>query len=142
MTDFKIEQRTINKITKIIESGKPGAVSIKGKKVTIDPQQKVIRNAEIIIPAVDEKTGGFLPLLALVPLIAKAVAAAGILTGGVATAAKVGYDISKGSGLAPTPPSKDDGEDDKAEDVEIPCKAKIIDAILTLHKAGFTIMRM
>jgi hypothetical protein len=127
MTDSapKIEQRTINKINKIIESGKPGIVVIKGIKVKIDPLQKVINDD---IPISDEKTGGILPLVALIPLIAKAVAAAGVLTGGIATAAKVGHDITKGSGLLP--------------DEKPPCTAKVIDAILTLEKAGFSILRM
>lgn len=35
---------------------------------------------------VDEKTGGFLPLLSLIPIIAGAVGAAGGLTGGIASA--------------------------------------------------------
>jgi hypothetical protein len=130
MTDVKIEQRSVNKINKIIETGKPGVVVIKGVKVRIDPQQKVAND----IPIADEKTGGILPLVALIPLIAKAVAAAGVLTGGVATAAKVGHDMARGNGLTDL--------ETNLPDRKPPCTAKVIDAILTLEKAGFSIMRM
>lgn len=126
MVDVKIEQRTINKIHKILESGKSGTVTIKGVKVVIDPSQPQYK---------DEKTGGFLPLLALIPLIAKVVAAAGVATGGIATAAKVGYDMAKGGCIDSEPNTI--SQDDKP-----PCMASVIDAILTLHKAGFTIMRL
>ena len=135
-TDLKIEQRTINKMNRIIESKKPGNITIKGVKVKIDPQLKTTTVNNIKSSIADEKTGGFLPLIALIPLIAKAVAAAGVFTGGIATAAKVGHDIAKGSGLQMPVEKKDDNHD------QPPCKAKIIDAIITLHKAGFTIMRM
>ena len=138
MSDVKIEQRTINKINKIIESGKPGDVVIKGVKVRIDPLQKVANN----IPISDEKTGGILPLIALIPLIAKAVAAAGVITGGVATAAKAGYDIAKGSGLESRGAPRADEVGFTIPDEKPPCTAKVIDAILTLEKAGFSIMRM
>ena len=98
-TDLKIEQRTINKMNRIIESKKPGNITIKGVKVKIDPQLKTTTVNNIKSSIADEKTGGFLPLLTLIPLIAKAVAAAGVFTGGIATAAKVGHDMVKGSGL-------------------------------------------
>ena len=138
MSAVKIEQKTINKINKIIESGKPGDVVIKGVKVRIDPLQKVVNRGDeaVNIPITDEKTGGILPLVALIPLIAKAVAAVGTLAGGAAAATKVGYDIAKGGGLAI------DSSGDASLDDKPPCTAKVIDAILTLNKAGFAIMRM
>ena len=143
----KIEQRTITKIDKIIASGKPGSVTIKGVKVLIDPINKITAVSNDKIDTSDEKTGGFLPLLALIPIIAKAVAAAGVLTGGIATAAKVGHDWTKGSGLPESDNNNNnnndnDSNDNDNEEQRPPCKTKIIDAIITLHKAGFTLMRM
>ena len=140
----KIEQRTINKIDKIIASGKPGSVTIKGVKVLIDPINKITAVSHDKIDTSDEKTGGFLPLIALIPIIAKAVAAAGVLTGGIATAAKVGHDMSKGSGFPESDKNDDDNNnnDNDNNNEKPPCTAKIIDAIITLHKAGFTLMRM
>ena len=133
---LKIEQKTINKINKIIESKKPGTVTIKGVKVRIDPVQNLINETTSIT---DEKTGGILPLVALIPLIAKAVAAAGALTGGVATAVKVGTDIAKGGSLDITDQER---KPQKPQPQNPPCKSKVIDGILTLHEAGFTLMRM
>ena len=147
---LKIEQKTINKINKIIESKKPGTVTIKGVKVRIDPVQNLLNETTSIT---DEKTGGILPLVALIPLIAKAVAAAGALTGGVATAVKVGTDIAKGGGAGgpvgggvSTLTSLDITDQERKPQPQKPqnppCKSKVIDAILTLHEAGFTLMRM
>ena len=146
---LKIEQKSINKINKIIQSGKPGIVTIKGTKIRIDPvQQKITTHSNTQTPleisVADERTGGILPLLALIPIIAGAIGAAGGVASGVATAVKAGNDRSHQLRMEDIAREKGvtikAGEGIKEE--KEPSKADIIQAILTLHKAGFSIMRV
>ena len=144
----KIEQKSINKINQILQSGKPGTVTIKGMKIRIDPVQQKITTLNSQTPTeisvADEKTGGILPLLALIPIIAGALGAAGGVASGVATAVKAGND--RAHQLKMEEIVRDKGITIKAgegiKEENKPSKAEIIQAILTLHKAGFSIMRV
>ena len=144
----KIEQKSINKINQILQSGKPGTVTIKGIKIRIDPVQQKITTLNSQTPTEisvsDEKTGGILPLLALIPIIAGALGAAGGVASGVATAVKAGND--RAHQLKMEEIARDKGITIKAgegiKEENKPSKAEIIQAILTLDRAGFSIMRV
>ena len=135
----KIEQKSINKINQILQSGKPGTVTIKGMKIRIDPVQQKITTLNSQTPTeisvADEKTGGILPLLALIPIIAGALGAAGGVASGVATAVKAGND--RAHQLKMEEIARDKGITIKAgegiKEENKPNKAEIIQAILTLQ---------
>ena len=136
----KIETRTMNKINKIIASGKPGIVSIKGTKVKIDPILKTINAGDADESIADERSGGILPLAALIPIIGAALGGAGGLAGGVAAAVKAGNDRAHQKELEDI--AREKGVRVGAGDCEEVSKAEIVKALLTLEKAGFSLMRM
>ena len=82
--EVKVEE----KLRKIVETGNPASVTYKDQKLYIS--KKKIEEIKKLVSEVEtdgeEKEGGFLPLLALLPAIFGGIAAAGGVAGGVATA--------------------------------------------------------
>lgn len=79
MGDSPLSKRNIQTLHSILARNKPGYLVVRGSRVRVKPQD-----------ITDEKTGGILPLAALIPLIIGAVGAAGGVAGGTAAAVSAG----------------------------------------------------
>ena len=86
-TDQNEEIKVAEKIKDIITTGKPATVAYKGDKVYIS-KKKISEIREMLDETEEEKEGGVLPLVALLPLIFGGVSAAAAAAGGVATIVK------------------------------------------------------
>lgn len=75
MEQPKLPTRSIRTLHSIFARNKPGYIVVNGTRVRVKPKD-----------ITDEKTGGILPLAALIPLIAAGIGAAGGLAGGTAAA--------------------------------------------------------
>lgn len=69
----KLSKRSVQTLHSIIARNKPGYVVVNGTRVRVKPKD-----------ITDEKTGGILPLAALIPLIIGGIGAAGGIAGGTA----------------------------------------------------------
>jgi hypothetical protein len=76
---------TEEKLQNIVNSGKPKSITVQGKKYYLS-------KAKINELKEKSKEGGFLPLLALLPLIFGGIAAAGAVAGGTAAVVKTVND--------------------------------------------------
>ena len=77
-----MEEKTEKKLKEIVESGKGNSITFEGKKIYIN--KKIIGE----LKRLDEKEGGVIPLLALLPAIIAGLSGVAGIAGGVASTVK------------------------------------------------------
>ena len=77
-----MEEKTEKKLREIVESGKGNSITFEGKKIYIN--KKIIGE----LKRLDEKEGGVIPLLALLPAIIAGLSGVAGIAGGVASTVK------------------------------------------------------
>ena len=124
---MELTKKEITSLQRILKSNKPGVVVVNGQSVYLTPDD-----------IKDTKTGGILPLLSLIPLIAGAIGAAGGVAGGVAKSVEAANTASHQKALQKIAREKGVriGRGNKLQSAEVNL------AIAVLENAGFSVQHI
>ena len=123
-----LSKRNIQTLHNILTRNRPGYVVVNKKRVRIHPKD-----------ITDEKTGGILPLAALIPIIAGAIGATGGLAGGVSAAVNAGN--TRAHQMAMEKIAQEKGVN-MGKGYESSSEEEINQAIEVLRQAGYTVLRV